>query len=89
MPALLEVEGLKAYSSILNVPAEKLDMVSVYLPPEIGLTIIDQIAKKECGEVWLNPGAESDELLAKAESLGLNVIAACSIVGVGASPSKY
>jgi hypothetical protein len=39
-------------------------------------------------ELWLNPGTESPEVLAEAERLGLNVIQACSILGVGLSPSE-
>jgi predicted CoA-binding protein len=49
----------------------------------VGLKVVGDIAKKGCKELWLNPGAESPELVEKAESLGLNVIQACSIVGVG------
>ena len=45
------------------------------------------IAAKGCKELWLNPGTESDEVLAEAERLGLQVIQACSIVGLGVSPA--
>lgn len=76
------IEGLKVYKTILEVPEKKLDMISVYLPPPVGLKVIADIAKKGCKELWLNPGAESPELVEKAESLGLNVIQACSIVGI-------
>jgi predicted CoA-binding protein len=77
------IEGLKVYRSILEVPEKNLDMISVYLPPPVGLKVVEDIAKKGCKELWLNPGAESPELVEKAESLGLNVIQACSIVGAG------
>lgn len=83
------IEGLTAYASIADVPVKIVDMVSVYLPPAVGLKAIEEVAKIRAVEVWLNPGAESDELIEKAEKLGLNVIAACSIVGAGASPSSY
>ena len=82
-----EIEGLRAYSNISDVPGRP-DMVSVYLPPEILLGVLPEIAAKGCDELWLNPGAESDEVLAEAERLGLNVIQACSIVGVGVSPGR-
>ena len=88
-PKATEIEGKKVYHSILDVPEKSLDMVSLYLPPEVGLKIIDDIAKKGAKEVWLNPGAESDELIQKGEKLGLTMIAACSIVGVGESPQNY
>ena len=83
-----EIEGLTAYTSIAEVPVEKLDRVSLYVPPNVGLSLIDQIAAKGCDELWLNPGSESDELAAKARQLGLEPIIACSIVDVGLSPHE-
>ncbi len=80
------VEGLRAYKSIHDVPARP-QMISVYLPPPVLLKVLPDIAAKGCDELWLNPGTESDEVLAEAERLKLNVIQACSIVGVGVSPS--
>ena len=82
-----EVEGLPVYPSLAAIPAEvQLDRVSVYLPPAIGLKSLPEIAARKPDELWLNPGSESDELVAAAEGLGLNVIQACSIVAVGMSP---
>jgi predicted CoA-binding protein len=79
------VEGLTAFKSIRDVPVQPA-MVSVYLPPPVLLKTLPDIAARGCDELWLNPGTESDEVLAEAERLGLNVIQACSIVGVGVSP---
>lgn len=45
--------------------------------------MLPDIAAKGCDELWLNPGTESDEVLAEAERLKLNVVQACSIVGLG------
>jgi hypothetical protein len=87
-PKATEVEGLKAFSSISEVPLRP-DMVSVYLPPPLLLKVLAQIADKGCHELWLNPGTESPEVLAEAERLGLNAIQACSIVGAGLSPSQF
>jgi hypothetical protein len=85
-PSAPTIEGLPAYRSILDVPVPQLDRVSFYVPPEVGLQVIEEVAKKPVAEVWLNPGAESPQLLARAEALGLNVIVACSIVAIGESP---
>ena len=71
------IEGLKCYKSILDVPVA-VDRVSLYLPPTLGLKVLDVIAKKGCRELWVNPGAESPELIEKAQTLGLNAIFACS-----------
>ena len=82
-----EIEGLSAFKSLADIPTEiKLDRISVYLPPAIGLKTLPEIAARKPGELWLNPGSESDELVAAAEKQGLNVVQACSIVAVGMSP---
>jgi uncharacterized protein len=81
------IEGLKVYKSVQEIPVA-LDKVSLYLPPTVGLQVVDGIAKKGCKELWLNPGADSPELYEKAQSLGLNPIIACSIVAVGVNPQR-
>ena len=80
-----EIEGLRSYRSVLDVPGP-IDMASFYVPPAIGETVIDEIARKQIPEVWLNPGSESEALVARARSLSLNPIVACSIVAVGQNP---
>ena len=87
-PNEAEVEGIKTYPSVLDVP-HAIDMASVYVPPEIGQGLLAEFEKKQIAEIWLNPGAESDELLAEARKRKLNVIAACSIVGIGRSPYEF
>jgi predicted CoA-binding protein len=81
------VEGIATFKSIREVPIRPY-MVSVYVPPPVLLKLLPDIAAKGCDELWLNPGTESDAVLAEAERLGLNVIQACSIVGIGVSPSR-
>ena len=83
-----EVEGLRAYSSVLDVP-QAIDLASFYVHPEVGETLIEQVAKKNIPEVWLNPGAESDALVERARALGLRPIQACSIISLGLSPSQF
>ena len=86
-PHETEVEGLKSYASVLDVPGA-IDMASLYLPPEVGEQVIGEIAQKGIAEVWLNPGAESDELIARARALNIQPIVACSIVAIGENPYK-
>ena len=85
-PKEKEIEGLPAYKSILEVPVRP-QMVSVYVPPPVLVKILPDIAAKGCDELWLNPGAESEEVLDGAERLGLKVVQACGIMGVGMSPA--
>jgi hypothetical protein len=76
-----EVEGLQAYASVLDVPGS-IDIASFYVPPDVGERIIDEVAKKQIPEVWLNPGSESDRLIARARALSIQPIVACSIVAI-------
>jgi len=87
-PHETEVEGVKAYASVLDVPGP-IDMATFYVPPEVGRRVIDEVAKKGIGEVWLNPGADGDEVVARAKALGLNPIVACSIVAIGENPHRF
>ena len=87
-PTAVEIEGHQAYPSVGDVAVDRLDRVCLYVPPAVGLKLLDDIASKSVGELWVNPGAESDELFAKAQQLGLNTIFACSIVGVGMRPDQ-
>jgi len=74
-PNETEVEGIEAYKSIRDVPARPF-MISVYVPPQVLVKVLPDIAAKGCDELWLNPGTESDEVLAEAERLKLNVVQA-------------
>jgi|SRR3954463_1673236 predicted CoA-binding protein len=82
-----QIEGLQVYSSISEVPIRP-DLVTVYLPSALLMSILPDIAATGCDELWLNPGTESDEVLAEAARLGLKVVRACSIVGIGVNPAR-
>jgi uncharacterized protein len=84
-----EIEGLPVSRTLAEVPVERLDCISVYLRPEIGLKLLDALATRSPSEVWFNPGSASAELLERANALGLNAIAACSIVALGMSPADF
>lgn len=83
-----QIEGLAVYKRLADVPVDFLDRISVYLPPEVTLSTLDEIAAKGCGELWLNPGTESEDVLRRARALGLDPILACSIVDLGIAPSS-
>jgi hypothetical protein len=87
-PREREVEGLAAYASVLDVPGA-IDMATFYVAPAVGVKLLDEVARKGIPEVWLNPGAESPEVLERARALGLSAVVACSIVGIGENPAAY
>jgi hypothetical protein len=82
------VEGLTAYASVLDVPGP-IDMATVYLPAGPALQVIPEIVRKGIREVWLNPGADDDEVIDAARAHGLEPIVACSILGIGERPGDY
>ncbi len=86
-PHETQVEGLPAYASVLDVPGP-VDMASFYVPPDVGEHVIGEVAQKGISEVWLNPGAESDALIARARALHIQPIVACSIVAIGQNPYR-
>lgn len=87
-PNETEVEGHRTIPSVLDYPGH-IDMVTVYVQPEVGVRVMDDIAKKNILEIWLNPGADSPAVLARARELGLRPIQACSIMGIGESPGRF
>jgi uncharacterized protein len=70
-PTEQTIEGLRVYQSIEQLP-DGIERFTVYVPPAVGLTLLDAIKAKQPRELFINPGAESDELIARAEALGLD-----------------
>jgi predicted CoA-binding protein len=82
------VEGERAYRSVLEYPGP-IDEATFYVPAAAGLTAMEDVARKGIKTVWLNPGADAPEVAARARALGLTPTIACSILGIGESPSRY
>jgi uncharacterized protein len=83
-----EVEGLNTYASVLDVPGP-IDMATVYVQPGVTLRLLDEFERKGIAEIWVNPGAEDDAVMAEARRRKMNVYFACSIIGIGRSPADF
>lgn len=81
------VEGIKAFHSVEEIP-EPVEIVSMYVPPAVGMKMLEAIANIGPQEVWLNPGSESDDLIEAAADLKLRVVVACSITALGMDPES-
>jgi len=79
------VEGERAYRSVLDYEGT-IDEASLYVPPDVGVAVMEEIARKRIPAVWLNPGADDPRVIARAQALGVRPIVACSILGVGERP---
>lgn len=88
-PTEEKIEGQRVYRSVREIP-DQVEWVSFYVPPAVGLKVIDEVAQKEgMTIVYLNPGADSAELVEKGKALGLEMKRTCSILAIGADPGRY
>jgi predicted CoA-binding protein len=81
------IEGLPCYRAIAQIPVA-VDRASLYVPPAVGIALLDAIRARGAKELWVNPGSGSPALLALAEKLGLVAVEACSIVAASDDPES-
>lgn len=74
-----EVEGLKCYKSILDYEGP-IDVVDFVVNPMIGLHVLDAVIEKGVNKILLQPGTASEDLIAKAEANGIEVLQSCILV---------
>jgi predicted CoA-binding protein len=87
-PRETEVEGERAYGSVLDYPGT-IDEATFYVGPAQGVQVLDEIAAKGIKVVWLNPGADGPDVIEKARRLKLDTRVACSILAIGEAPARY
>ena len=78
-PMLKEIEGMKVYASIKDVP-QPVDTVSLYVSKEISSKLAEDIFSKSPRRIILNPGAENPELESKAKAKSIKTLNACTLV---------
>ncbi|MHC4127525.1 MAG: CoA-binding protein [Planctomycetota bacterium] len=83
-PKAAEVEGLKAFPDLRSLP-EAVHGISVITPPAVTEKVVEVAAELGIRHVWMQPGAESDTAVARAEQAGINVIAdgSCALIVLG------
>ncbi len=83
-PREREIEGVVTLPDIASLP-DGVRGLSMITPPAITEKLVVEAAAKGIKRVWMQPGAESAAAIAKAESLGLTVIAGgpCILVSLG------
>lgn len=82
-----QIEGLPCYRGIAEIPTA-VDRASLYVPPTVGIQLLDAIRALGTKELWVNPGSGSPALLARAEQLGLVPVEACSILAASDGPES-
>ena len=83
-PAATSVEGLTCYTDLTCLPGP-VHGVSVITPPGVTERIVEKLSASGARWVWMQPGAESDRAIARAEAAGVGVIAGgpCLLVALG------
>jgi len=72
-PKYTGIDGTPVYPTVADIP-EKPDVLSVVVPPEVGLTILDEAKAAGISKLWFQPGAESQAIRDKAKALGLDIV---------------
>ncbi len=78
-PGLAEVDGIKAYARLSELP-EPVDVVTVYLSPQNSERLAKELVNCGARRVIFNPGAENAALSDRLQSLGVHVVEACTLV---------
>jgi hypothetical protein len=73
------VHGVTTRKSLDDI-TESIDTLTVYVSPNISSRALDSILKLKPRRVIFNPGAENEELAAKLEVAGVEVLRACTLV---------
>lgn len=83
-PNTKTVGGNTAYPDLNSLP-EQVQSASIITPPAVTDRVVDDAIKAGVKNLWMQPGAESAEAVAKATKAGINVIygGACVLVVLG------
>ncbi|CAN5710402.1 CoA-binding protein [soil metagenome] len=68
-----DIEGDSAFARLQDLP-ESVPVVDIVVPSRIGMTIVEDAIESGAEYFWLQPGAESPDLIERAKAAGLTVI---------------
>ena len=78
------IENLPCVASVADLPAE-VTSLSIITPPMITEQVVEQAIACGIKNIWMQPGAESPNAIARCEEAGINLIAdgSCLLVVLG------
>lgn len=68
-----EIDGEKIYHSLSDLPS-KVDVIDLVVSPKISLSTLDEANELGIEYVFFQPGTYNDEVIAKADELGLKYL---------------
>jgi predicted CoA-binding protein len=72
-PKLKELEGVKCYPSLADIPT-KVDVVDFVVPPEVTEATLKECPRLGLDRIWLQPGSESEAAIAFCHENKLKVV---------------
>jgi len=72
-PRLEELEGVKCYPTLTDVPV-KVDVVDFVVPPGVTEATLEECKRLGLERIWLQPGSESEAALAFCHKNKLKVV---------------
>lgn len=83
-PRVKEINGNPVFATLNELP-EKVESISVITPPAVTEKVVDDAIAAGVKHIWMQPGAESQTAVQKAEDAGLTVIygGPCILVELG------
>jgi hypothetical protein len=78
-PLLKEIAGIPTVSGLAQIKGV-VNTLTLYVGPERGKELIEEMIVLQPGRVIMNPGTESDEIEADLNDKGIPVLRACTLV---------
>jgi len=72
-PRLEELEGLKCYPNLSDIPV-KVDVVDIVVPPKVTEEVVKEAKRLGLERIWLQPGAESEAVIRFCQENGMKVV---------------
>jgi predicted CoA-binding protein len=72
-PSEIEIEGVPCSPDLASLP-EAVHGLSIVTPPKVTEALVDQAHAVGIKRLWMQPGAESEAAIARAQELGMSVI---------------
>ena len=83
-PTATEIEGQGCLPSVDLLPDE-VASISIITPPQVTERVVQQAIARGIKNIWMQPGAESEQAVTACRQAGINVIAdgSCVLVVMG------
>ena len=72
-PRLEEIDGMKCYPSLSDLPVI-VDVIDLVVPPPVTEKVVRECQRLGLKRIWMQPGSESQEAIGFCDANGLGVV---------------